>query len=88
MASNWVKASIGLAVFSFINLMLFIVLSNPFELVLTTIGQEATNMNINGSVSPFLVSLRTIFGITFVLSAIGAIIWFFLGSHQDEYEQM
>lgn len=84
--SDWVKASIGLATFSFINLVLFIAISNPFELVMSNIDTEAQNMNVSNDVSPFINNLRTIFGITFVLSAIGAILWFILGTHKDEYE--
>jgi hypothetical protein len=85
---NWVKASIGLAVFSFINLLLFIVFSGPFELLLGTLGTEATHMNVSSSVTPIYNNIRTVFGLTFALSAIGAIVWFILGSHQDEFEQM
>jgi len=85
---NWVKASIGLVVFSFINLLLFIVFSGPFELILGNLGTEAVNMNISSSVSPIYDNLRTVFGLVFVLSAVGAIVWFILGTHQDEFEQM
>jgi len=80
------KGAIGLAVFAFINLVLFIVLSNPFGLIMDIISAEATNMNIASDVNPFLNNFRTVFGIVFVFSFVGLIVWFILGAHRQEYE--
>jgi len=85
--TNWMKASIGLATFGFINLALFIVLSSPFGQILDTISDESHELNIDDDVDPFLDIWRTVFGMTFVLSMFGLAVWFFLGSHRDEYEE-
>jgi len=84
---EWVKSSIGLAVFGFINLVLFIVLSNPFGLLMDKISEESVKMGIESDVNPFLDMWRTVFGLMFVLSMFGLAVWFFLGSHRSEYEQ-
>lgn len=83
---SWVKASIGLAVFGFINLVLFIVLSQPTTIVFNTVQNESIKMGVSGNVIPILNMIRTVFGVTFVLSMVGLVIWFFLGSHQVEGE--
>jgi len=93
--ASWVKASLGLATFSFINLVLFIVLSNPFNMILTKVDEEAqqiddTNVpsfSYSGKVAPFLNSLATLFGLMFLFSFVALIIWFFLGAHREEYEE-
>lgn len=83
---NWVRQSVGLAVFGFINLVLFIALSSPFGMVMDTISDESVKMNVDAKVIPFLDTFRTIFGVVFVLSMFGLAIWFFLSSHKFEAE--
>jgi hypothetical protein len=85
---QWVKASIGLATFSFINLVLFIALSNPFGLLMDTIEEQSEVLNLSGQVNHHVSNIRIIFGVVFVLSAFGAIAWFFIGSHEEEHVQM
>lgn len=85
--TNWMKASIGLATFGFINLVLFIVLSGPFEQVLGTLSEESVKLGIEDDVNPFYDIWRTVFGVSFVLSMFGLAVWFFLGAHQSEYEE-
>lgn len=103
---KWAKASLGLAIFGFINLLLFIILSSPFNIVLNTLSDEAGNIaeykwnesqgksvptgkSLNNSgMHHFYGMLRTVFGVTFLLSMFGVIIWFFLGTHEEEFEQM
>lgn len=88
------KVTIGLASFAFINLILFIVLANPFVNILTLLGDEAqlmddTNVpafNYDGHVAPVYRNLTTLFGLLFLLSFVGLIIWYFLGSHREEGE--
>jgi len=67
--------------------VLFIALSNPFGLVMDTVSNEAEHLNVSSSVNPFISNLRMIFGLTFVLSAAGTVLWFILGAHKDEYEE-
>lgn len=83
---NWVRQSVGLAVFGFINLVLFIALSSPFGMVIDTISDESVKMDVDAKVNPFLETYRTIFGIVFVLSMFGLAVWFFLSSHKFEHE--
>ena len=83
---NWVKQSVGIAVFGFINMVLFIALSNPFGMLMDTISEESTKIGVATEVIPFITTFRTIFGVTFVLSMFGLAIWFFLNSHKFEAE--
>jgi len=85
--TNWTKASIGLATFSFINLVLFITFSTPIGTIFTLIEDQSTEMGIDADVHPIISSLRTVFGLMFVLSGAGLIVWFFLGSHREEFEE-
>lgn len=84
---SWAKVSIGLATFSFINLVLFLTLSSPMDTLLSTVHNLSNQTNVSADVAPFISMIRTIFGLTFVLSMGGLIIWFFLGSHREEYEE-
>jgi len=86
---SWTRQAIGLATFGFINMVLFIVLSNPFTTLLDIIHDESANpaSDVADDVRPILNNLRTIFGLMFVLSFVGLIMWFILGSHQEEFEE-
>ena len=83
---NWVRQSVGLAVFGFINLVLFIALSSPFGMVMDTISDESARLDVDTKVNPYLDTFRTIFGVVFVLSMFGLAVWFFLGAHKFEHE--
>jgi len=88
---SWVKQSIGLATFAFINLVLFIVLSGPFGTIIATTEDAANDTldqdTIDRSITPFYGYLRTIFGLCFTFSMFGLILGIFLQSHKDEYEE-
>lgn len=87
--ANWARQSVALATFGFITLVLFIVLSAPFTFLMDTIHDEAGNpaVDVADDVRPIINNLRLIFGLTFVFSMVGLVIWFLLGSHEEEYEQ-
>ena len=85
--SNWTKTSMGLAIFGFINMVLFITLSSPVGTLFDMIDDQAVTHGVDSQVSPLLDNFRTIFGLAFVLSMFGLAVWFFLGSHKFEYEQ-
>jgi len=84
---NWIRGAIGLATFGFINLVLFLVLNSPMNDIFYTVSNYSTQFGVASSMAPILSMLRVIFGLTFVLSMVGLIVWFFLGAHQEEYEQ-
>jgi len=50
------------------------------------IGIKYIKGSVGTEIDPFLTMLQTIFGVTFALSLIGLILWFFLGSHEEEHE--
>ena len=90
-----VRASIALVTFMFINLVLFIWFSSPFGLLLGNIENE-TDEIIQGNdrsaeyrndVNGYLDDFRLIFGFMFTASAIGLIVWFFMGTHEEEHEE-
>lgn len=81
---DWIKASIALTVFGFINLILFIVLSEPTIIIFNSLKGNSTQINSTFlTINPILNMIRMVFGITFVLSMVGLIVWFFLGSHDE-----
>ena len=83
-------SAIGLISFGFINLVLFIVLSAPFGTLTDLIEEQADSSHLNvqsGNVTLYLNNFKTVFGLSFVLSFAGLIVWFFLGSHKEEYEE-
>ena len=88
---TWVKQSIGLASFAFINLVLFITISTPFNdiIVITedTANDTLDSDVLDNNIHPFYGYLRTIFGLCFSLSMFGLILGFFLQSHKEEYEE-
>lgn len=86
-STNWMKASVGLATFGFINFALFIALSTPYGQLLDTISEESEKIGIEDDVDPILDMWREVFGICFVLSMFGLAVWFLLGAHRDEYEE-
>jgi len=84
---KWTAISIGLIVFAFINFILFITFSDPFNTITEMLLTEAGNLGIESNVTPFITMLRNVFGLMFVFSFIGLIVWFILGAHKEEYEE-
>jgi len=84
---SWARTAVGIATFGFINLVLFIVLSSPMGTIFGMVEEQAEEMGVQGDVNPIINVWRTVFGFIFVASMIGLIVWFFLGSHEEEYEE-
>ena len=83
-------SAVGLATFGFINLVLFFALANPFGLLLDLIETQAgpAHMNVtSGNVTGYLNTFQIIFGLMFVMSMIGLVVWFLLGSHEEMGEE-
>jgi hypothetical protein len=85
--ASWARTSVAIVTFGFVNLVLFIVLSTPIGNIFGLVEDQADEMGISGDVDPIINMWRTVFGFTFVASMIGLIVWFFLGSHEEEYEE-
>lgn len=85
--TSWARQSVGLITFAFITMVLFIVLSAPMATIFGMIDEEAEKMDIDDDVSPIIATYAIVFGMVFVLSMFGLGVWFFLGSHQSEYEE-
>lgn len=84
---SWARMSVYLATFGFINLILFIVLSSPMGMVFDMIDEQSERLDVQADTVDFIDMFRTIFGLMFVFSMVGLILWFFLGAHREEYEQ-
>jgi len=84
---NYIKATIGLVVFSAINLLLAVV----FNLVRSTLWEQlrtaANQTGVYSEVNPHLINFEIVFWLLFIFSAIGAIAWYVIGSHEEEYEE-
>jgi len=53
----------------------------------TSIQVKYIKGNVSAEIDSFITMFQTIFGTVFALSMIGLIMWFFLGSHEEEHEQ-
>lgn len=84
---SWARMSIYLATFGFINLILFIVLSSPMGMIFDMIDEQSERLDVQADTVDFIDMFRTIFGLMFVFSMAGLVLWFFLGAHREEYEQ-
>jgi len=84
---SWARTAVALATFGFINLVLFIVLSSPMNSIFGLVEDQAEEMEIEDDVDPIINVWRTVFGFVFVASMVGLIVWFFLGSHEEEFEE-
>ena len=84
--TSWARASVALITFAFINLTLFLILSSPIATIFGLIDDQAEEFEVEGDVTPIINTFRTVFGLSFVLSFCGIIVWFVLGSHSEEYE--
>jgi len=84
---HYMRATIFLAIVSFINLAMAVI----FNLVRTTLWEQlrwASNLtNVSAQVEPHLGNIELVFWFMFIFSAVGAIIWYILGSHGEEYEE-
>lgn len=88
---SWIKQAIGFATFAFILMVIFIVMSNPFGMILDTVQNESDKAiesdTVNTSITPFLTTLRTVFGLVFVLGMFSLLLGIFLKAHEEEYEE-
>ena len=83
-------AAVGLATFAFINVVLFIVLAHPYGMLTDIIIEQANPSHLNvtsGNVTAYLTNFQIVFGLMFLFSIVGLIIWFLLGSHELEGEE-
>lgn len=83
-------AAIGLATFAFINLVLFFAMAGPFGQIGDMLIEQSDSSHMNvtsGNVTAHMGKLQTVFGLMFILSIVGLILWFVLGSHRLEGEE-
>ena len=84
---NYVRATIFLGFLSFLNLVLAI----TFNMVRTNLWEQllyASNQTgVYSQVAPHFANLTFVFWLLFIFSAIGAIVWYVLGSHREEHEE-
>lgn len=83
-------AAIGLATFMFVNLILFFAMSGPFATIGDMLTEQADSSHLNvtsGNVSAFMENFQIVFGLMFILSAVGLVVWYTLGSHRLEGEE-
>ena len=84
---NYIRATIFLGVLSFINLVLAIVFNRVRIALWDAIRTGSNITGIYDQVNPHLANFELVFWLIFIISAVGAILWYILGSHQEEYEE-
>ena len=84
---NYIRATVFLGILSFINLVLAIVFNRARVALWDALRTASNQTGVYSQVNPHLVNIELVFWLIFILSAVGAIIWFILGSHKEEYEE-
>ena len=84
---NYIRATIFLGFVSFINLMLAIVFNLVRSSLWEAIRSGANTTGVYEQVNPHLNNFELVFWVVFLLSAVGAIIWYAVGSHKEEFEE-
>ena len=81
------RATIMLGFVSFINLMLAIVFNRVRATLWTQLRTASNQTGVYSDVNPHLLNFELVFWSVFIMSAIGAIAWYMLGSHKEEHEE-
>ena len=84
---RYVYYGVVLIVLMFTNLVLAVATYPVLSLTTDTIGNLVVGETYASTVTGFFAMLNTAFWIVFVISAVGLIIWYLVGSHMEEYEQ-
>jgi len=83
---KYVVATILLAFISFVNLILAVSMNLVRQTLFDALLDAASQQGIYGKVESLYTNLEIVFWLLFLFSAIGAIAWYILGSHQEEHE--
>lgn len=84
---KYMQATIFLAFLSFINLILAITFNFVFVHLYTTLRSASNMTGVYSEVNPHLINIQLVFWLMFIFSAVGAIVWYILGSHREESEE-
>ena len=84
---NYIRATIFLGFLSFLNLVLAIAFNFVRSNLWEQLRYASNQTGVYSQVNPHLNNLELVFWLIFILSAIGAIVWYVLGSHREEYEE-
>ena len=91
----YLVSTILLGFFSFINLVLAIAMNLVRHHLWTELRAAANNTasitqnnlsTVAEQLPPHLANFEIVFWLMFLFSAVGAIIWYIMGSHREEYE--
>jgi len=83
---NYIVATITLAAFSFINFLLALVTSITYGYLKPALWKASNITNVAAQTMPLINQIETLLWVLFLFSAIAAIVWYIIGSHQEEYE--
>ena len=86
MRTSDVAATILLIVLAFITVVLAISFERARAELWTGLQNAAIDLEVYGQVNSFYLQLEVIFWMVFLLSLIGIIIVYFVGSHEEEGE--
>jgi mannitol-specific phosphotransferase system IIBC component len=83
---NYIVATFMLGIFSFINFILALITSTTYGYLKTTLWRASNLTNVTAQTMPLINQIETLFWILFLFSAVSTIVWYVIGSHQDEHE--
>jgi len=84
---QFVRATIMLAIVSFINLFLAVTFNYLRSTLWSALRDASNTTGVYSNVNPILSNLELVFWLLFIFSGVGAIAWYILGSHSKEHEE-
>lgn len=86
MRTSDIAATIILIVLAFITMVLAISFEQARVALWDNLRDSAESLGIYGKVDSFLISMELIFWMIFIISLVGVIVVYFIGSHEEEGE--
>jgi len=83
---NRVFGGLILAFSMFTTLAIAVILDLVRQTTFDNLIESATKVGIYDKVNPHLVTLELVFWLLFIIFFIALIIWYLVGSHEDEHE--
>jgi len=84
---NYIRATVFLGVVSFINLVLAVIFNRVRVALWDALRTASNQTGVYSQVNAHLNNFELVFWLIFILSAVGAIAWYILGSHREEHEE-
>ena len=83
---RYVAVTILLGFISFFNFMIAVVFNKIFSVIRPNIYHASNITNVSAKTMPLIDNLQTLFWVLCLFFAVATIVWYILGSHEEEPE--